>query len=125
MICGYDEGPVLKSGKWPCGVCREKGVASNSILCTFCNCWIHAYCSDIHGHLSSVVDFKCKTCAQEVHELTRPKEVMMDENVYEVVDQFCYLGDMISAGSGAEASSVSWDEKWMEEVQETSPSTNI
>ena len=120
MICGYDEGPVLKSGKWPCGVCR-KGVGSNSILCTFCNCWIHACCSDIHGHLSSVVDFKCKTCAQEVHELTRPKEVMMGENVYEVVDQFCYLGDMISAGGGAEASSVSWVRSGWKKFRELLP----
>ena len=32
---------------------------------------------------------------------------MMGENMYEVVDQFCYLGDMISAGGGAEASLVS------------------
>ena len=28
MICGYDEGPVLKSGKWPCGVCRKELVAT-------------------------------------------------------------------------------------------------
>ena len=59
----------------------SKGVGSNSIFCTFCNCWIHAWAAvNIHGYLFSVVDFKCKTCAQEVHESTRPKEVMMGEN---------------------------------------------
>ena len=49
----------------------------------------------------------------------------MSENMYKVIDQFCHLGDMISARGGAEASSVSQVRKWMEKVQKTSPSTNI
>ena len=34
------------------------------------------------------------------------KAVELDGNKYEVVNQFCYLGDVISAGGGAEASTI-------------------
>ena len=34
------------------------------------------------------------------------KAVELDVNKYEVVNQFCYLGDMIIAGSGAEACTI-------------------
>ena len=41
---------------------------------------------------------------QEVSETA--KKIKLGNSDYEVVDQFCYLGDMWSAGGGAEASSV-------------------
>ena len=34
----------------------------------------------------------------------------------EVVDKFCYLGDMLDAGGGAESSK---SKKWVEKVQRT------
>ena len=40
MRCQVDAGQVVKTGKYPCGVCR-KGVGSNSIQCTSCCAWIH------------------------------------------------------------------------------------
>ena len=36
MRCRVGTGEVVKSGKFPCGVCR-KGVGANSIKCTSCN----------------------------------------------------------------------------------------
>ena len=41
---------------------------------------------------------------QEQHE--ENKKILLDSIEYDVVDQFCYLGDMLSAGGGAEASTV-------------------
>ena len=61
MVCGVGQGPVTKSGKWPCGVC-SKGVGVNSILCTQCECWVHKRCSGVKGTLSDTSDFKCSRC---------------------------------------------------------------
>ena len=36
MRCRVGTGEVVKSGKFPCGVCR-KGVGANNIKCTSCN----------------------------------------------------------------------------------------
>ena len=106
MISGVGKGPTFTSGENPCGVC-SKGVGTNSILCTNCNHWVHKRCSDVAGRLDRVVDFRCRKCLnpqQAPNDLER--KVDIDGNEYEVVDQFCYLGDMLSAGGGAEASSV-------------------
>ena len=105
MASGTDEGPTFTSGRYPCGVCR-KGVGVNSVYCTFCSQWVHKRCSGLKGRLRDVPDFKCSKCIhpQEVSETA--KKVRLGNSDYEVVDQFCYLGDMLSAGGGAEASSV-------------------
>ena len=105
MASGIGEGLVFTSGKYPCGVCR-KGVGVNSVYCTFCGHWVHKRCSGLKGKLRDIPDFKCRQCLhpQEVSEA--PKKIKLGNGDYEVVDQFCYLGDMLSAGGGAEASSV-------------------
>ena len=103
MISGTSSGPIFSSGKYPCGVCC-KGVANNSIFCVYCSKWVHKRCSGIAGNLTSVRNFKCKACVNP-----RPaeiKKVELNGTEYEVVNQFCYLGDMLSAGGGAEASTV-------------------
>ena len=41
MISKPSNGPVQKTGKYPCSVC-PKGVGSNSIQCTKCKQWVHA-----------------------------------------------------------------------------------
>ena len=40
---------------------------------------------------------------------------------YEVVDQFCYLGDMLSASGGAEASSIARDRTGWKKLRELLP----
>ena len=60
MRCGC-EVEVIKSGKWPCGVCG-KGVGGNSIQCIQCKVWIHKRCSGIKGRISSNGNFKCVKC---------------------------------------------------------------
>jgi len=63
MRCRDSESQVVKSGKYPCGVC-SKGVGSNSIRCTSCNAWIHKKCSGITAKLKHVEEYKCRRCRE-------------------------------------------------------------
>ena len=106
MISQPGAGPTQKSGKFPCSVC-SKGVGSNSIQCTKCKLWVHARCSHIKGNLSKAKDFTCSSCLNPPPKACDEEEkITTGSSQYGVVQQFCYLGDMISAGGGAEASSI-------------------
>ena len=105
MISGLNRGATLSEGKYPCGVCC-KGVASNSIFCNNCKCWVHKRCSGVKGRLEAIVNFKCKSCKNLQGKSEEDKKIYLDDIEYEIVGQFCYLGDMLSAGGGAEASTV-------------------
>ena len=53
-------------------------------------------------------DFRCKTCANGPVEMERQKEISLGVDSGEKLDcveKFCYLGDMIGAGGGAEEAS--------------------
>src|SRR3954464_8790390 len=89
-----------------CGVCRS-GVGDNAILCTSCKKWIHKKCSRVVGRLKKGGAFKCSKCSEggvkvvdEVRQL-----VLGAREELEVVDKFCYLGDVIGRGGGAEEAS--------------------
>jgi hypothetical protein len=99
------KGQVKESGRWPCGVCK-KGVGRNSILCRACCKWVHKRCSGLAGRLKDV-DFKCSKCSSGSDcEPTDVREIALESGgSLEVVDRFCYLGDMIGAGGGAEEAS--------------------
>ena len=105
MVSALNYGPSFQSRKHSCGVCFE-GVGVSSILCTLCNHWVHKRCSGLKSKLASAINFKCKTCLDPQVSDEDYKAVELDGNKYEVVNQFCYLGDMISAGGGAEASTI-------------------
>ena len=119
MISHPDAGPVYKSGKHTCGVC-SKGVGSNSILCTSCKQWVHARCSGIRGNLSKVIDFVCSSCTQQIKEC-EPEKVTIGNSSYDVVSQFCYLGDMLSAAGGSEGSSITHTRSAWKKVCELLP----
>jgi hypothetical protein len=92
------------SGKWPCGVCK-KGIGSNAIQCNNCAKWVHKRCSGVKGKLKTDPSFQCKSCigkAQSGQTVTREEVDMGEDGKMELVEQFCYLGDMIGAGGGAE-----------------------
>ena len=44
MISSEIAGKVRKEWKFSCAVCRNV-LGNNSILCQFCNCWVHERCS--------------------------------------------------------------------------------
>ena len=99
-------GHVKRSGKYPCGVCRS-GVGDNAILCTSCKKWIHKKCSGVVGRLKKGSDFKCRKCTEggvKVVDEVR-QFVLGAREELEVVDKFCYLGDVIGKGGGAEEAS--------------------
>ena len=58
--------------------------------------------------LGSVADFRCRRYKGDDRPLDgRPVEsIVVGGKSFEVVDKFCYLGDVIGAGGGAEESSI-------------------
>ena len=98
MFSGVGLDKLIDAGKDPCAVCR-KGVGSNSIYCGLCEHWVHGRCSGVTGRLKADPNFVCPRCAG----LARPidgrsvTEVVVDGKKLEVVDEFCYLGDMAAS----------------------------
>ena len=66
--------------------------------------WAHKRCSGLKSKLAFAINFKFKACLDPQVSDDDYKAFELDGNKYEVVNQFCYSGDMISAGDGAEAS---------------------
>ena len=121
MISKPGAGPFQKTGKYPCSVC-SKGVGSNSIQCTKCKQWVHARCSHVKGKLAEVKDFVCNSCSRPPLDTCEEEEnIVIGNSSYEAVQQFCYLGDMLSAGRGAEASSVTRTRRAWEKFRELLP----
>ena len=98
-------GSLKDAGKYPCSVCR-KGVGRNSILCSRCKLWVHKRCSGMKGQLKDVSSFECIKCKNVVVVKARKNSVQLEQDVaLDCVEVFCYLGDMIEAGGGAEEAS--------------------
>src|SRR5437867_1397245 len=82
-------------------------VGDNAILCTSCKKWIHKKCIRVVGRLKKGGDFKCSKCSEggvKVVDEVR-QFVLGAREELEVVDKFCYLGDVIGKGGGAEEAS--------------------
>ena len=86
---------TIASVKFPCGVCM-KGVGANSILSLSCRNWVHKQCSGIKTSLRNCEDFICKTWST-TREAADPFSTCttIDRDEFEVVSEFCYLGDVI------------------------------
>ena len=107
MRCQRKSGQVEETGKWPCGVCK-KGVGRNSVLCKECRKWVHFRCSGLVGALKDEnVNFTCPKCVgRDMGEIEDRRVVDLGSaGKLEIVDKFCYLGDMIGYGGGAEEAS--------------------
>src|SRR6266516_4816423 len=106
MNCKVGVGQVENSGKFPFEICR-KGVGVNSICCIFCKKWIHKRCSGVGGSLGKMEDFTCRNCIGGGVKLVEEAKqfVLGTSDKIEVVENFCYLGDVIGKGGGAEESS--------------------
>ena len=101
MVSGSNLDVLRKSGKYPCGVCQA-GVGRNAIQCGGCRQWVYKKCGGIKGPLTSDLNFRCARCLGTARPVDGRlvKEVMIGDEKLEVVPEFCYLGDMLSAGGG-------------------------
>jgi len=96
MISGERQKVMQKAVSWPCGV-RGRGVGNNSIRCTSCQKWVHRKRSGIESSMCKVM--KTSICRGFVTPVTGTKCTSVDIGVnanLELVDKFCYLGDMFS-----------------------------
>ena len=98
MVTGKSSTQKIKTEKWPCGCCG-KGVGSNSILCTECKNWCHKRCSGLKRS-TGVHNFKCPECRKDRVGETCDGETLGGQ--IEVVQEFCYLGDVLDGEAGVE-----------------------
>ena len=91
------------TGKYPCSICH-RGVGENSVFCVGCKHWVHKKCSKIKGRLRESPDFRCGKSRGEFVEPSqeRLEQVLINGTPLEVVEMFCYLGDMFSSYGGVE-----------------------
>ena len=104
MESGINLDVLKKSGKYPCGVCQSGVGSSNAIFCGDCKRWVHKKCSGIKGPLCPDPEFMCARCLGTALAIDEREvsEVGVGNEKLEVVPEFCYLGDMLSAGGVCE-----------------------
>jgi len=103
MISGEQQKVMQTAVRWPCGVCG-RGVGNNSIQCTSCQKMVHRKCSAIKGSMYKVT--KTFICRGGMIPVTSTGRTGVDIGVnanLELVDKFCYLGDMLSVDGDADA----------------------
>ena len=75
----------------------SKGVGSNLLQCISCQKWVHQKCSGIKGSMSKVAKSSiCSCCLNLVTSAGRTGVDIGASAKLELVDKFCYLGDMLS-----------------------------
>ena len=101
MITGREPNRRQEEGRYPCGCCG-KNVGVNSILCTECGKWCHKRCSGLRNVNEAGENYRCPRCMRGNRE-QRPEEQVMevDGGELEIVDRYCYLGDVLTCESGA------------------------
>ena len=109
------EAEIIESGEFPCAVCGQ-GVRANSILCNGCNKWCHKRCSGVRS--LNTPNFRCSSCNRQGGSPQPDESIQLHDGIVEEVKSFCYLGDMLDRGGGAERSvrnriACAWS-KWRE-----------
>ena len=86
------------------------------IMLASCERWVHKKCSGIKGRLLHENEFTCAPCLGTARAIDgrQTLEVEVGNEKLEVVPEFCYLGDMLSAGGGCELAAITrckcaWD----------------
>ena len=102
MICGTGLDLLQSSGEFLCAICCN-GVGSNSIFCNGCKYWVHKKCSGLKV-LYKGPWLQMYTVPGNCTPLGPQREVQVGPDKLEVVDSYCYLGDMLLAAGGCELS---------------------
>ena len=89
---------------WKVPLCQSGVGSSNAIFCGGCKHWVHKKCSGIKGPLRPDPEFRCARCLGTARAIDEREvsEVEVGNEKLEVVPEFCYLGDMLSAGGGCD-----------------------
>ena len=108
MESGINLDVLKKSGKYPCGVSLTGVGSTNAILCYGCKRWVHEKYSGIKGRLLHESEVTCARCLGTVRAIDARQslEVEVGNEKLEVVPEFCYPGDMLSAGGGCELAAI-------------------
>ena len=94
---------MQKAVRWLCGVC-SRGVCNDHIQHASCQKSVHKKCSGIKGSVSKVMkSFICSGCLNPVTSAGRTSVDIGASAKLELVDKFCYLGDMLSVDGDADA----------------------
>ena len=129
MCSQHGRGPVRKSDIDPCGVCGGTVKETRfhyTLACKKCKQWVHNKCregrKDFRNYTKKEKDtFTCKKCKFTEKEgsgfVDGEKMVMNKVESFETVEKFCYLGDMLSSGGGADTAistriSCGWMKFW-------------
>jgi len=82
----------------------SRGVGSNSVQCTKCQKRVHKKCSGIKDSMYKVIkSFICRGCSNPVTSKGHTSVDIGASANLELVDKFCYLGDMLSVDGDADA----------------------
>ncbi len=92
----------IESGRYLCRCCA-RGMGEKSVWCAGCERWCHQRCSGVRDVRRAGANFRCPTCVGGGRRRVDMRQVRMVEAPVEVVDSFCYLGDVIQCDGGAEA----------------------
>ena len=90
MESGINLDVLKKSGKYPCSVCQSGVGSSNAIFCGGCKRWA------LRDPCALTLSLGTARAIDE----REVSEVEVGNEKLEVVPEFCYLGDMRSAGGG-------------------------
>jgi len=103
MISGEWQKVTRNAVKQRCDVCG-RGIGNNSIWCTSCQKWVHRKCSGIKGSMYKVMKtFVCRGCMNPVTGTGRTSvDIGVNANL-ELLDKFCYFGDMLSVDGDTDA----------------------
>ena len=93
------EAEIIESGQFPCAVCGQ-GVGVNSVLCNGCNKWCHKRCSGLRS--LNTPNFRCSSCNSQGGTSLPDDSIHLPDGQVEEVKSFCYLGDVLDRGGGAE-----------------------
>ena len=103
MVSGEWQKIMQKALRWPCCACgRGNG---NSIQCNSCQKWVHRICGGINGSMYKVMKSLnvCRGCMNPVTGTgCTSVDIGGDANL-ELVDKFCYFGDMLCVDGDADA----------------------
>ena len=108
MESGINLDVLKKSGKYPCGRCLTGVGSTNAILCCGCERWVHKKYSGIKGRLLPESEFRCARCLGTARAIDEKESLKVEvgNEKHEVVPEFCYLGDMLSAGDDCKLAAI-------------------